>query len=164
MRRFLFALLLALVPTIAFGQGAILQGGPWTPGHAPMYVGQGSSQPVVQDSGPAGGGAIGTGLSELNVTARGTGTAPYIGQGTGPYGSIGCFYDAPITNSTGYHYLCFSPNASTDTALLAFGAGGGASQIGLEVVINGITYPFPAALSEIVIGAPIINGINSGIL
>ena len=33
----------------AFGQGgAILQGGPWTPGHAPMYVGQSSGQAIVQ--------------------------------------------------------------------------------------------------------------------
>src|SRR5580698_68445 len=102
---------LCLAPSLA-GAQSILQGGPWTAGHAPMYVGQGSSQPVVQDSGPAGGGGVGVGLGEQLLTARGTGTLPYVGQGTGPFGTNWCDYDAPITNATGYHFLCMSPDAT----------------------------------------------------
>jgi hypothetical protein len=128
----------------AHGQGAILQGGPWAPGRAPMYVGQGSSQAVMQDSGPASGGGVGIGLSELLLTARGTGTPPYAGQGTGPYGTNNCDYDGPTTNAAGYHYLCFSANAQ-GSALIAIGAGGVAAPLGLNVIVNGATYGFPAS-------------------
>ena len=125
----------------AWPQGAVLQGGPWTPGHVPMYVGQGTSQPIVQDSGPAGGGGIGVGLSELLLVARGTGTPPYAGQGSGPFGTNFCDYDAPTTNATGYHFLCFSANAQGG-GLIAAGAGGTASPLPLQFNINGTSYPF----------------------
>ena len=69
MKRLLVALIASLSIAPAFGQ-AILQGGPWTPGHAPMYVGQGNSQPIVQDSGPASGGGIGLGLAEQLLQIR----------------------------------------------------------------------------------------------
>src|ERR1700748_421287 len=59
--RALLAAIALACPASASAQ-AILQGGPWAPGHAPMYVGQGSTQPIVQDSGPAGGGTKGLGL------------------------------------------------------------------------------------------------------
>ena len=52
MKRLLVALIALLAGAPAFGQ-AILQGGPWQPGRAPMYVGQSGSQPILQDSGPA---------------------------------------------------------------------------------------------------------------
>src|SRR5271156_1079474 len=101
----LFALLvLELSPSLAFAQSGVLQGGAWTSGHAPMYVGSGTAQTVVQDSGSAGGGLPGVGLSELLLAARGTGTAPYSGQGTGPFGTNACDYDAPTNNATGYHF------------------------------------------------------------
>ena len=72
----LTALLIALLPASALAQSSIIQAGPTTPGHAPAYANQGQvgSQPVIQDSGPAGGGAGSIGLSELNITARGTGS------------------------------------------------------------------------------------------
>ena len=66
-------------------QSTLLQGGSWPAGRSPMYVGQGTSQAVVQDSGPAGGGGLGLGLSELLLVARGTGTPPFVAQGTGPF-------------------------------------------------------------------------------
>lgn len=139
MKKILSALLLCILNASALAQSTLLQGGPTTPGHAPMYVGQGSGQAVVQDSGPASGGAIGLGLSELLLTARGTGSAPHVGQGTGPLGTNFCGYDGPITNATGYHYLCFSANAQGG-GLITYGAGGGASALPLNININGINY------------------------
>lgn len=135
--------------TAALAQGTILQGGPWAPGHAPMYTGQGSGQAVVQDSGPAGGGATGYGLSEQLLVARGTGTPPYTGQGTGPFGTNWCDYDAPITNPTGYHFFCISPNASGG-GFMAYGAGGAASQLPFQFNLNGAVYQFPFSTSGVI--------------
>jgi|HubBroStandDraft_4_1064222.scaffolds.fasta_scaffold00045_5 hypothetical protein len=143
--------------TAANAQGTILQGGPWAPGHAPMYTGQGSGQAVVQDSGPAGGGGTGYGLSEQLLVARGTGTPPYVGQGTGPLGTNWCDYDAPITNATGYHYICLSANAQGG-ALIAIGASGASTQP-LYFDINGILYQFPGTGSGTVVG-PTTSVIN----
>lgn len=134
--------LLALVSGSA-AQSTLLQGAPWASGHAPMYATSGStSQPVVQDSGPARGGAVGLGMSEGLYVARGTGTAPYAGQGTGPLGTNWCDYDASTTNATGYHYLCFSPNTHGGGALV-YGKGGAASTLPLQFIVNGVTYQFP---------------------
>ncbi|MBB3453889.1 hypothetical protein FHT86_002145 [Rhizobium sp. BK313] len=148
----LAAAILAMVafPCFALAQQAILQGGPWTPGHAPMYVGAGSSQPIVQDSGPAGGGPAGVGLSELGLAARGTGTPPFSGTGTGPFGTNLCDYDAPTTNATGYHFLCFSPNAQGGGGLIAYGAAGSAAVQPLNMNINGTLYTFPFVIGGIV--------------
>lgn len=143
-----FILLLA-ASTGVLAQGALLQGGPWTQGHAPMYVGQGSGQAVVQDSGPAGGGAVGYGMGEGLYVARGTGTPPYAGQGTGPLGTNWCDYDAPITNPTGFHYFCISPNAQGG-GLFAYGAGGAASQQPFSFFINGTAYQFPFSTSGVI--------------
>lgn len=102
-----------------------------------MYVQGGvGSQVVATDSGSAAGGVNGLGLSELLLTARGSGTAPYAGQGNGPSGTNLCDYDAPTTNSSGYHYLCFSANAQGG-ALIATGAGGSASTQPLCFIVNG---------------------------
>lgn len=133
----------------AFGQAAILQGGAWTPGHVPQYGNSGNSQPIVIDGGGAGGGAAGVTLSELGITARGTGTPPYAGQGTGPSGTNICDYDAPTTNATGYHYLCFSANAQGG-GLIAYGAGGVATALPFNFIFNGTTYAFPFAVGGIV--------------
>lgn len=135
--RLLVAILAFLAPVAAaFGQSAILQGGSWSQGHVPCYASQGG-QPIVIDCGSARGGTTGTGVSEMAITSRGTGTPPYVGQGTGPNGSTFCLYDAPIDNATGYHYLCLSPNATGGGGLLSFGAAGGASNIALNFNING---------------------------
>jgi hypothetical protein len=146
-RTWLFALFLFGSAPNCFAQGALLQGGPWTPGHAPMYGAGGNSQAIAVDSGPAKGGGIGVGLSELGITAQGTGAAPYAGQGTGPYGTNVCDYDAPITNATGYHFVCFSANAQGG-ALIAVGYGGVASALPLNINVNGIVYPFPGTAAS----------------
>lgn len=161
MRRLLIASF-ALIASLSLASAqAILQGGPWVPGHVPQYAGS-TAQPAVVDGGPAQGGATGVNPSEFGFTARGTGTPPYVGQGTGPYGSIGCLYDAPTTNANGYHFLCLSPNASNGSqagGLIAYGAGGIASQLPLNFNVNG-TAVNPVSCS----GSPtssfaVINGI-----
>ncbi len=155
------ALILALAllaPALAHAQNTVLQGGPWQPGHLGAYS-ISNSQPVLIDSGPAQGGGQGTGVAELALTARGTGSPPYVGQGSGAFGSIGCLYDGPITSAAGYHFLCFSANATGNVGLISFGASGGAAPIAFNFNING-TSIVPVSCS----GAPTssfaaINGI-----
>lgn len=136
LHRIFIALGLLFTATIAHAQNAILQGGTWQPGHLGIY-GISNSQPVMLDAGPAQGGGNGTGVGEIAVTARGTGLPPYVGQGTGPFGSVSCLYDGPITSAAGYHWLCFSPNATGNVGLISFGASGGAANIPLNWNING---------------------------
>lgn len=134
MKRILLALVLIFTATLAYGQSSVLQGGSWTNGHIPMYANSGSSQPVIMDSGPAGGGALGVGVSELGLTARSTGSPPFAGTGTGPNGEIFCTYDGPTTGPN--HYLCMSPNAEGG-GLVSYGAQGGASELPLQFMVNG---------------------------
>ena len=132
------ALVVALsFPAIANAQSTLLQGGPTTQGHIPLYVGDGYSQPIVQDGGGSGGGGLGANPSEIGVTARSpTGVYPVVTGGNGPNGEHGCFYDAPTTNATGYHYLCLDANAQGG-GLLSYGSGGGASVLPLQFMVNG---------------------------
>jgi hypothetical protein len=130
------ALILApwlLLATAALAQGVLQQAGPATQGHVPAYANpsQTGSLPVVTDGGPAGGGGPGVGLSELNITARGT--------GTGPNGEVACVQDAPTTSPTGYHYLCLSANISGNNAVISIGTGGTATPGILTFIINGVT-------------------------
>ena len=133
----------------AFAQATLQQGGSTTQGHAPMYWSTGSQQPIVVDSGPAGGNVNGQGLSELNITARGTGTAPYAGQGTGNGGTIFQIQDAISTNSTGYHFLGLSANAGGG-GLLNYGAAGGAAALPLTFRVNGTNYQFPFTTGSVI--------------
>ena len=152
MRRLLAALTLALWPALAWPQASILQGGPWNPGHVPQYVTQGQpgGQPIVMDGGSAAGGGSGVNPGEIGVTIRSpTNTYPASNAGTGPNSTNICDYDAPTTNATGYHYLCWSPNAAGG-GLLAYGAGGGASNLPFNFNVNGVTYAFPFITGGIV--------------
>lgn len=133
----------------ARAQSTVLQGGPFTQNHLPQYAGQGNGQAVLKDGGGAGGGPAGTNPNELGITATGTGTAPFAGQGKGPYGTNSVLYDAPINNPAGYHYLGFSANAQGG-GLLAYGAGGAASPLPLSFIVNGVTYQFPFVTDGIV--------------
>lgn len=149
MKKIFLSILVAAFPNLAFAQGAVLQGGPSVPGHVPQYVFTGSSQAIAIDGGGAGGGAVGVNPAEIGVTARGTGTAPYAGQGTGPLGTNICDYDAPTNNATGYHFLCFSANAQGG-GLIAYGAGGVATPLPLSFYVNGASYLFPFVTGGIV--------------
>ena len=163
--RILSFILFSFIPSFAFAQmmggGALLQGGPWTQGHAPMYVGQGSSQAIVMDSGPASGGAVGVGFGEQLLVARGVGMPPYVGQGSGPNGTNWCDYDAPTTNPTGYHYLCMSANVGGN-AFITIGSGGTATPGGLTFDINGIETTYTGAMPTVFsVGAEFTGGLVS---
>ncbi len=148
--RLIFCLLAFLIPSVAFGQSTLLQSGPITQGHAPMYVGAGTMQPIVQDSGGAGGGGNSVGLSEIGVTIRNPlNVYPAAGVGNGPLNTNICDYDAPVTNATGYHFICISPN-SLGGELIAVGAGGGAANLPLLINVNGTSYSFPFTVGGIV--------------
>lgn len=143
---------------LAYAQSTLLQGGAWTPGHAPQYIGQGSSQAVVIDGGTAGGGAIGANIGEIGITSRDPqNTYPSANSGAGAFGSHGCFYDAPITNSTGYHFLCFDPNA-LGGGLISYGPGGIASPLPLQCNINGV---LTACLGASVVPLTFTDGTNT---
>jgi hypothetical protein len=129
-----FALAL-FAPVLCHAQNTVLQGGPWQPGHVGSY-GISNSQPVLIDAGSAQG--SGYGVSELAIIARGAGLPPYVGLGGGPFGSVSCLYDGPITSAAGYHWLCFSPNATGNIGLISFGASGGAAILPLQWNINGV--------------------------
>ena len=150
--RYLFVALILLAPSLAFGQNGVLQGGPWTAGHAPMYSGSGSGQAIVNDSGSAAGGAANVGLSELGITSRsgnGVSSPPYASNGNGQYSSHFCMYDGPITNASGYHYLCLDPNAQGGP-LFAVGNAGTASALPFKFYVNGNAYSFPYTVGGIV--------------
>lgn len=131
-------------------QSTLLQGGPTVGGHVPMYVNSGNAQPVVQDSGTSAGGSAGVGLSELGLTVRGTGTAPYADAGNGPNGENICNYDGPINSTNGYHYLCMSPNAMGG-GLISYGAAGSATPLPLQFLVNGVLQA-PATSSGYIAG------------
>ena len=138
MKRILATIAASLFVSSALAQSAILQGGPWTDGHAPMYSAPGDGQSVVMDSGGAGGGSVGIGLLEWLQVNRGAGlaTAPFANTGSGPFSTHNCAYDGPTTGQ--YHFLCFDANAQGG-GLIAYGAGGGASTLPLIFNINGAT-------------------------
>ena len=144
MQRLFTAIVTALVfvSLVAFmgnhplhAQSALLQGGPMTPGHVPMYA-SGGYQGVLMDSGTAAGGGPGIGLSELGVTARGAGLPPFANAGTGPFNTNICDYDGLITSSAGFHFLCLGPN-SLGGGLLAYGNSGSAAGLPFDFKVNG---------------------------
>ena len=140
-RLFLFlAALLFAAP--AFAQQSLLQSGPTTAGHMPMYLSNGSYNPIVTDSGQAGGGAPGVGLSELNITARCTFGILCTNDGSGPNGEHMCVQDAPTTSSVGYHSLCIDANINGQ-GYISYQALGGAMQQPFTIYVNGQAFSFP---------------------
>ena len=141
------AALIAASPALA---QSLQQAGPVFPGHMPMYSGSGFSQPLVQDGGGSNGCGIagcgaGANPGELGITSRagnGDNVAPYASNGNGPLGEHFCMFDAPTTNPTGYHYLCFDPNAQGG-GLIDYGAAGGATPIPFSIEVNGVINTFP---------------------
>jgi len=144
-------------PQAAWAQSTLLQGGAWTLGHLPAYNSTGGSQPIVIDSGPAGNNTLGQGVSELNLTARGTGAPPFAGQGTGIDGTIFQIQDAVSTNATGYHYLSMSANAQGG-GLIEYGAIGSAPVLPFTMKINGVSYQFPFSNGGVL--GPVVSAVN----
>lgn len=140
LKRAIVASIVLFSPCAAFAQATVLQGGPWTSGHVPQYSTSGGSTPIVTDGGTAGGGVVGTNPSEIGITGRGTGTAPYVGSGGGVLGARFCMRDGPTSGA--YHYLCIDPNMTGGFGGITFDAAGGASQIPFKFIINGTTVDF----------------------
>lgn len=165
LRRIAGVILGLLISAQAFAQSPILQGGSWTPGRVPMYFGSGSGQATVQDSGPAGGGVSGVGIKELLLVNRGTGTPPYVAQGTGPGGTNFCNYDAPTSNAAGYHYICMSPNATVagvTGSIITAGSGGAASTVPLYICSNGTCITPGGGIAGLTVGVTTIAGGTNG--
>ena len=152
MRGLLAIAIWLLAASLAFAQSTVLQVGPWTPGHVPIYSQTYNGQPYVLDGGGSAGGPLFTNLSELGVTSVSpTGTYPSANSGNGPRAEHACLFDAPSTNPTGYHYICFDPNAGGG-GLIDYGAANGATQLPLTITVNGVSYPFPGTNSGNVSG------------
>lgn len=136
-------------------QTAVLQGSPWTNGHIPQYYPNPYQEPVLGDGGGSGGGpTVGTNPQELGITSYSpTNAYPVSGGGHGPNGEHFCMYDAPVSNPSGFHYLCFDPNAGGG-ALLSFGALGGATAQPLTIKGNGISETFPFSGGGSITGPP----------
>jgi hypothetical protein len=121
---------------VAFGQGAILQGGPVTASHPVVWYYSG----LVGDPGNAAGfgpnGVAGVGISELLLVHQGTGTPPYANVGTGPMYATNCGYDGPVSSGSGYHYLCLDPNANGG-GLIEYGYSPPATPLPLNLCVNG---------------------------
>ena len=110
-----------------------------------MYSPGNGLSTAIQDSGPAGGGLAGLGLSEILQVNP----SPLPGTGTGPLGTHDCAYSAPIANGSGYYYFCLDA-FSQGGGLMVYGAGGGAPQEPLNFNINGTNYTFPFSVGGIV--------------
>lgn len=171
-RAIAFLIALAVMTGTAEAQNSILQAGPISSGRVPMYVNGYSPQAIVQDSGPAAGGGPGVGLSELGITQRGANGSqpPFANAGTGPFGTNFCDQDAPSTNPTGYHDLCFGPN-SNGGGLIDYGTYGNATALPFSITVNGITETFPfstlyngSQIQSLVAGANINFTFNNGTL
>ncbi len=132
MRRLLWIIALCLVAAPASAQ--VVTSGSIVVGHAPVFCpgATGAGRGVICDGGPALRGA----LTELGITNTGT-----------PL----CINDAPITGS--YHQLCLGTGVITVTAYR------GATSSSLNVIIDGISYPFPGSGNGNVVGvAPTTTG------
>jgi hypothetical protein len=162
LRAIAVAALVILAPAAALAQSAILQAGTWTPNHLLQYSASGQSQTVVKDAGQASGGGIGYNPSELGLTALSpTNTYPAANNGHGPYGTNFCLFDGPITNATGYHYLCLGPNSTAGGqtgGLIAFGAGGIAATLPFTFLVNGVPYTPGGVSNSIVLGSTALSG------
>ena len=155
LRRLAIGAALLLAPAIAWAQGALLQGGPITPGNGVMVPQNG----FISDQGLAGSFSLGQGVSETLQVNR-------TALGHGPLGTHNCDYAWPnlslggasLANTGGYYYLCWDASANGG-GILASGAGGAAvpptftlqssgplnitAGGALSFTANGVIYPFP---------------------
>jgi hypothetical protein len=128
---FLFWPLAALAQN---GQSVTFSGTP-TPGHAVVSVyggGPPTSSTVLGDAGPALNGAV----TEFGITNTGT-----------PF----CINDAKPGTVGGYHQLCLGANA-LGGGLISYNAYGGATPLGMNVNLNGTSYPLVGSGGGNVIG------------
>ncbi len=136
--RFLAIAFAALFPALAWAQ--IQPSGNFTPGHA--YKALNSKGTAAGDAGGANGGPPGVGLTELGITNTGL-----------PF----CINSGPTTGQ--YHQICMGANSSGG-GLIAYEAKNGATQLPLNIDVNGTLYPFPGQGNGNVVG-PSTSVINN---
>jgi hypothetical protein len=135
-KKYLVALCLAALLSGAHAQNYIWQSGNVTPGHLPVWVGNG----IIGDGGTAAQGAI----TSIGVVNNG-------GPGICVQSNI---------NPNPYSQLCLSVSTAAAASITLQNYGGATPQA-LNFIINGTSYPFPGSLSNITIGTtPIIGGSN----
>jgi hypothetical protein len=120
---FLLCIFCALVPSVVFAQGGVMQYGPVNTGHPAMWYGNGA----IGDGGSPQGGPVGAlGLTGIGVTNS---TPQAV-----------CATSGPITTS--YAQLCLGFNNGTPQITL----GGYPQPTSLQFLINGNTYTIPSNL------------------
>jgi hypothetical protein len=129
-KKFVLALFLALIPTLAWAQGAVLQGGAIVKFDLPGWV---------QDK------TISSGSKIFTDNFRGF--QPFhVYDGGGP--AI-CTEDA-LTNGP-YHQICFGHDSSGN-ATISINNGNGATAKAFNITVNGNVYPFPGPGTGNVLG------------
>ena len=117
------ALASLLISTHAFGQAQPT--GRFTPGHA-LRANTATGSPYSDAGGANGSPTFNSGyLTEIGITNTGT-----------PF----CINDALTSSTSGYHQLCFGAN-SLGGGLISYQALGGATQLGLNLYLNGTLFP-----------------------
>lgn len=123
MKKSLLALMVGLLPSLAWAQGAVLQNGPVAKFDLPGWI---------QDKTIMSGGKV------FTDNFRGFNPGHFFDN----HGPGVCTEDA-LTNGP-YHQLCVGHDASGNAQITASSNGGASSQ-GLNVVINGTSYSFPGS-------------------
>jgi hypothetical protein len=130
MKKLLLALTIALVPSLAWAQGAVLQNGPVTKFDLPGWI---------QDK------TIMSGTKMFTDNHRGFNLSHFFDN----HGPGVCSEDA--LTSGGYHQICIGHDASGN-GVLSLNAGNGAANSLFRLDINGTTYDFPGTGSGNVVG------------
>jgi hypothetical protein len=125
MRSFVLALTIFALPAQA--QQGVQPSGSFTPGHTVQVLNP--SGTAIGDAGGAAGSALPGQdyLTELGITNTG---APL------------CINDALTNNPAGYHQLCLGANAFGG-GVLSYNAVGGATELPLQLIVNGVTTTLP---------------------
>ena len=131
------AALLWAVPALA----QVQQSGTVTARHPAYWVTSGA----IGDPG----GATDSALSSLGVTNE---------------GGAGLCVSSQRASAAGRNQLCFSASTAGPATISLQNYGTAAPQ-SLQFVINGVSFTFPSAISQITVGStPVLSGINNGIL
>ena len=125
MRSFVLALTIFALPAQA--QQGVQPSGSFTPGHTVQVLNP--SGTAIGDAGGSAGSALPgqNYLTELGITNTG---APL------------CINDALTNNPAGYHQLCLGANAFGG-GVLSYNAVGGATELPLQLIVNGVTTTLP---------------------
>jgi hypothetical protein len=130
MKKSLLALAIALVPSLAWAQGAVLQNGPIIKFDLPGWV---------QDK------TIMSGGKMFTDNFRGFNASHFFDN----HGPGVCTEDA--LTSGAYHQICIGHDASGN-ATITVGAANGATAQGLSIIANGTTYSFPGVGNGTMVG------------